>query len=343
MAIPDTTPLTEQNGALELLQSGFYTEAENAGGGQNTVSNTDYSGGEGKDATDPTDDVSDSFTVDYTIPAADVGFAVRLDSVDGSHAAFDLNVGGEPIQSVTSNSISSGLKWFGRALSGRSSDLTAGTYTAEIDITGTSTSSIEFDALFVFDDRQSYTFDNTVDSNNGHLDGPELFPEQIKYDLATETLDQPATEATVSQTWNDTAGSQYVEIDLGGETTRNQNSASATVSVARSNAKEQANARVSLSRFGSRSSTSPKTGFKGQSIDDHTITVDPVAVIKRGIGRARTRMITPDGDLSSHSDDLNEAGQLDTNDNLLTRGIYSSFSIPSSMAVISNEVVEFTR
>jgi hypothetical protein len=303
----------------------------------------DYSDGEGVSVGDTTDDISFSFTLDHTIPAAEVGMAVRLDTLDGTHPPFDLRVGGETVDGALADGLTSGLKWFSKGNSGRSSDLTPGTVTAELDATSVGSGLMEVDCLFVFDARQSYTFDNTVDQDNGHLDGPELFPDQVEYDLATESLDQPATGATVTQTWNDTSGNQYVEVDLGGETTRTQNSTSATVSVNRDNPKESVNARVSLSRFGSRSNTTPKAGFKGQSIDDHTITVDPVAIVKRGIGRARTKVVTPDGDLSSHSDDLNEAGSLDANDNLLTRGIFSAFTIPSSMTVLSNELVEFDR
>jgi len=343
MAIPDTTPLNEQNGALELLQSGFFQEAEDATFGGSTVSDVDYSDGEGVSVGDTTDDISFSFTLDYTIPAAEVGMAVRLDTLDGTHPPFDLRVGGETVDGALADGLTSGLKWFSKGNSGRSSDLTPGTVTAELDATSVGSGLMEVDCLFVFDARQSYTFDNTVDQDNGHLDGPELFPDQVEYDLATESLDQPATGATVTQTWNDTSGNQYVEVDLGGETTRNSSSTNATVSVSRPNAKEQANARVSLCRFGTRDGASPPTGHKGQQIDGHDLSVDPIAIVKRGIGRARTYVITPDGDLSGSSDDLSEAGSLDANDNLLTRGVFSTFEIPSTMAISSNELVEFER
>lgn len=334
----DTTPLVAQNGAFELLQTGFFREAEDAGS-TSTVSDSTYSAGEAAEVTDLADDISFTFSTDYDIPAANVGLEVRLNATNGTHPPFDLLVDGETVTSIFADSLNDGVQWFGS--SGIRTTLAAGSYTAELDATGTGGGSMEVDALFVYDDRYSYFFDNAVGAN-GYLAGPQLYPEQIAYDLATEPLDQPATSATVEQTWNSTSDNQYVEISLGSATTRADNSDTATVSVAREDAAEEVSVRVRLSRRGDRETESPTTGFAGQIIDDHTISVDPAAIVKRGIGRARTTVISQPGALSAYSEELTEAGTLDRNDNLLTRGIYSLFPIPDTMRISTNELVEFT-
>jgi hypothetical protein len=334
----DTTPLAAQDGVFELLQVGFFREAEVVGSNPSTVSDSKYSAGEAAEVGDLTDDISFDFSTDYDIPAANVGFQIRVDATGGSNPPFDLLIDGETVGSVFDDALTDGVSWFG--VLGLGQTLSAGSHTAELDANGTGSGPMEVDALFVYDDRYNYFFDNTT-GPNGYLAGPQLYPEQIAYDLDPEELSQPATSATVEQTWNETFDNQYVEISLGDATTREDNSDTATVSVARENAAKEVSVSVRLSRRGNRETESPRFGFAGQTIDDHTISVDPAAIVKRGIGRARTTVITQPGALSAYSEGLTEAGTLDGNDNLLTRGIYSPFPIPDTMRISTNELVEF--
>jgi hypothetical protein len=330
--------LAAQNGVFELLQVGFFREAE-AVGSTSTVSDSTYSAGEAAKVGDLADDISFGFSTDYDIPADNVGFQIRVDATNGTNPPFDLLIDGETIGSPFQDALSDGVQWFG--FSGLGQTLTAGSHTAELDATGTGDGPMEVDALFVYDDRYDYFFDNTTDSN-GYLAGPQLYPKQIAYDLATEILAQPATSATVEQTWNETFSNQNIENTLGDTTTLEHNSDTSTVSDARENAAKEVSVSVNLSRRGNRETASPRFGFDGQVIEDHTIFVDPAAIVKRGIGRARTTVVTQPGGLSAYSERLTEAGALDGNGNLLTRGIYSPFSIPDTMQISTNELVEFT-
>jgi hypothetical protein len=345
MAIPDNTPLAVQNGALEALQTGFFIEGENAQGGDGARSvRSGWSNGkfERYDNINP-QDIYFTFTVNYRIPAAEVGFAVRVQAFAGNHNPFNLNVNGETVASFGQNELSNGLQWINTDTTGIANDLTPGTYEARLEATGDGSSGdMGVDCLFVFDDRFAYTFDNSIDSNET-LAGPELFPDQVTYSLAEEALAQPAERATVTQTWTDTSGDQFVEVDLAGSTTKATNSTTATTSSPDDTVADSVAVRVGLSRFGSRTNTTPREGFRGQSIDDHEVTADPDSALRNGIGQLRTRIRTPNGDLSAYSGDLVEAGTVDANDVLLTRGVFSAFDIPSAMAITSNELLAFDR
>jgi hypothetical protein len=345
MAIPDDTPLAVQNDALELLQSGFFIEAENAQGGNGSssfregMSNDEF---ETYNDGTPQDQYFD-FTVDYTIPAAHVGFAARVQPFGGSHNPFDLTVAGDTITSYNTDELSSDLQWINTDASGISTDLTAGTYEARLEATGSgSGGDMGVDCLFVFDTRHTYTFDNSTDSNDT-LAGPELYPDQVTHGLAETSFAQPVESASVTQTWSDTSGDQFVEISLAGNTSTATNSTTATASSPNDTVADTVSVRVGLSRYGSRTTATPREGYRGQSIDDHIVTTEPDTTLRDGIGRLRTRTRTPDGDLAAHSGDLVEAGTVDTNDVLLTRGLYSVFDIPSQMAITSNELLGFDR
>ena len=345
MAIPDDTPLAVQNGAFDALQTGFFVEAENAQGGNGSRSNrSGWSNGEYERFRNfsPADIYFD-FTVDYRIPAAAVGFAVRVDTFAGGHNPFDLTVNGETVASFGGNELSGGLRWISTDTAGITNDLTPGTYEARLEATGDfSDGDMAVDCMFVFDGRFPYTFDNSIDDNKT-LAGPELFADQVTYWLVEKALAQPAKSATVTQTWNDTSGDQFVEIDLAGSTSKATNSTTATTSSPDDTVADSVAVRVGLSRFGSRTNTTPREGFRGQSIDAHEVTADPDSQLRNGIGQLRTRIRTPDGDLSAYSGDLVEAGTVDANGDLLTRGLFSAFDIPSAMAITSNELLAFDR
>jgi len=345
MAIPDDTPLAVQNGAFETLQTGFFIEGEKAQGGNGSSSaRSGWSNGRFKKYNDTNpQDIYFTFTVDYRMPATGVGFAARVQAFGGSHNPFDLEVNGKTVASFGKNELLSGKQWINTDTTGIADDLTPGTYEARLKATGDgSGGDMGVDCLFVFDGRFAYTFDNSIDSNKT-LAGPELFPDQVTYWLAEEALAQPAESVTVTQTWNDISGDQFVEVDLAGSTSKTTNGTTATTSSPNDTVGDTVSVRVGLSRFGSRTNTTPREGFEGQSIDDHEVTADPDSVLRNGIGQLRTRIRTPDGDLSAHSGDLVEAGTLNANDVLLTRGLFSPFGIPSAMAITSNELLEFDR
>lgn len=269
-------PFVINNGELQLAQSGFFQEAEDATGGDSTVSDGDYSGGSGKNASDQTHDISFTFTVDYTIPASNVGFAYRVDALSGTHPAYEVKVNGEVVDSATEDALSSGLQWRGTAALGVSTDLTPGTYTAEIDFTS-GTGTIEYDCFHVYDGRFSYSYDNSVDGN-GWLSGPELFPSN-----QTVTFDEVSTpwnidQATLATAWNDTSGGQRIQLRISQQSWfpsdgTEDNTTSVTTSFG-SEIGSNIQGRARFDRFGSRTTASPTTGFSGQQLEDWEITYD---------------------------------------------------------------------
>jgi len=344
-SLADTDPLETDSGALQTLQSGFFTEAENASFGGSTVSNTDYSNGSGVTVGDLTDDISFNFDLDYTIPSGEVGLAIRLDTLDGTHPPFDLIVGGENVQGVTADSISSGLKWFGTGITGIVNDLTSGTnITAELDATGTGGGPMEVDAMFAFDGRQSYNFDNSVDANNA-LDGPELFPNVVEQAFAAVSTGRTFEELDVTSSWKDgnVDNNQFIEIKSGSgsfDRTNNSTTASTTGGPARSG-----QVRIGLSRYGSQTTT-PTTGIKGQAIQSYELTPNPDGIVPDGIAKAETQAGFEAGTLSG--DTLREAAhKASSGGDILTHVTFADTpsvgGIDSDTTVLSSEVIEFLR
>jgi hypothetical protein len=271
-----TDPFTATNDGLELTQTGFFKEAENASGTTaGEVSDGDYSNGAGESLSDLNDNLSFSFTLDHTIPAADVGFAVRLDTLDGDHPPFDLTVDGEVVQGVTAGAIGSGLDWFGDGSRGISSDLSPGSHTAELDCTGTGGGPMDVDCLNVFDGRYSYNFDNSVNAN-GYLAGPEPFPDAAELAATEARSEWNITEATVTITANDTTGNQRLQVNLSGayKPTDGTENNTESITVTNAGASSTATTRLRLSRFGSQSGSSPTQGVNPQRITSYDLQVD---------------------------------------------------------------------
>ena len=281
---PDSAaPFDAVNDGLNLLQTGFFREAETATGGAGTVTNSEYSDGEGEEIADQTDDLVFQFTVDYTIPAEHVGFAVRLDTLDGNHPPYDLLVNNDKIDNVTADTFSSGLDWKNTGVAGINSDLTAGQYTAELDATSTGSGPMEVDCLFVYDARYNYTFDNSVDAN-GHLSGPELYPDAAEIAATEASADWNITTAYVTITADDTSGDQRLQVKLTDTYKPTDGSENNTESIAvdNSGASSTARARVRLSRYGSQTGASPTTGVEGQRLTSYDLSVDTndIAIIE---------------------------------------------------------------
>lgn len=280
VTIADTDPLEVRNDSIEVLQTGFFEEAEDATGGSNdgTVSDGDYSGGSGRAASDSTHSISFSFTTEHKISAANVGFAFRGDALSGTHPAYELKVNGEVVDSASEDALSSGLGWESTTANGINNDLSAGTYTAEMDFTS-GTGTIEIDCFHVFDTRFSYTFDNTVDNNN-LLDGPELYPDQFEKEFSSAETGWNVLNGTLSTAYNtgDGEGPQRLQLRLGtGTWFPNDGTEDNTSEVTTDFGSEDGSAiqgRFRFSRYGDSNNESPKTGYLGTDLNSWTITFD---------------------------------------------------------------------
>lgn len=278
-SIGATDPLEVRNNSIEVLQTCFFQEAETASGGGGSVSNGDYSGGSGESASSTSHDISFQFTTEYTIPAADVGLAVRLDTLDGTHMAFSLTVDGETTDSTIEDVVGAGVDWFGETNTGISGDLSPGTYTAKIDFTG-GTGAVEVDCLAVYDGRFNYTFDNTVDVTSGFLDGPQLYPDQHELTFDSENTGWNITSGTLTTAFNSGTdlGPQRQQLRLGSGTwfpndgTEDQTSDITTTFGSEAGSSIQG--RFRFSRYGSRDSASPRKGYLGTDLNSWEITYD---------------------------------------------------------------------
>jgi len=217
--VDPTAPLFDDGNLLKPAQTGFFVEGENASGGNGAVSGTDYSNGEAEEVSDIAGDLRFDFTTEHTIPAGNAEFAFRADAANGMNPGFDILIAGETADSVQAGAYSSGLQW--RTTPGINTELSPGSYTAEIDVTETN-DGMYVDAMYVYDDRFSPTFDDTV-GPNGYLSGPGLYPDQLTPDVSKDVLAFPEEEldfnverATVDVTMNQGPSADILQARLSG-------------------------------------------------------------------------------------------------------------------------------
>lgn len=165
-------------------------------------------------------------------------------------------------------------------------DIPPGTHTVQAKVTDASPDGGDdptafFDVVAPYDNRFGYTFDNSIDANND-LAGPELFPlaYQVEFNRAATTW--TITEGQITSSWNDTSNEQQLRMRLpptgtyqpvtpptsssgDGDNTETVSvdftTASGNIGVLLGSAIQ---GRVQFSRFGSRTGTSPSSGFNGQ-------------------------------------------------------------------------------
>lgn len=272
--LSDTDQFFIDSGKLKLAQSGFFFEGENPDSSSGAGFFTDLSNaseGEHVELANDGDSVSYNFTLDYTIPAADVAVALRqqledVNEVPGINILIDNTTLFDSNGTNWTNTGENGWEWFDQI--GFSSDLTSGSHTVkvEVDAATTNTKAIHFDVVFAYDDRNTYTFDNTTDSDD-HLSGPEPFPEAQTTELVTKKTQYNIESATTDLTINDTSNGQAVALsnDGGSTYTTQNNTSSATVNF--SSAGRTFRQKFTLDGFGSRTTDSPTTRFNGQEID----------------------------------------------------------------------------
>jgi hypothetical protein len=343
-AISDTKPIAVRNGNIELLQSNFALEAENGtrGGDALLFTQNNLSGGEGIGITDTVDNNGDTsvdsvtvtFTNDYLIESNNLELQMRFDATGGTHPGFEITVDGDVFGSVGADAFVSGVQWFDFTPSNLP-DLDPGEH--EITITATSDSSSELivDLFSIYDNRYSYTFDNTTDANDA-LSGPESYPELVTQSFSTASTRRDVTEATVTQTWTDTSNNQFVETRIGGDTfTRNNNSQTVTHT---GGPDTSIDVNIGLSRFTTDSTTTPANGDTGQVVQSHELIANPSAVVDDAIGATNTRAVIAPGTITGTT--IREAG-LKSGSVLLTHHELAGFTVKSGQRLASSETTQF--
>lgn len=314
---PANQPWEFASGELHLLQSCFTTEAEDfdrKGGSIGTaLTDSDHSAS-GYMLFDASGEfIEIDFTTAYDIPSGSFEIHVRFEGTSPGDQGtvswkFDEGQTGSFTDLGVSNGGSGGdVLW--RGIIQANSDLTdpgkvsAGSHTLRIEAGGSwSGGEFRVDVVAPNDDRYTYTFDDTVDSD-GFLSGPELFPDAVKVAFSPETVVESVSGGRVETTWDDTGASQQLALsnDEGATYKTSANSANFETDFADLGA--SLTFRATVSRHGTRTTATPTTGFNAQSLKDYTLKADldptPI-VVNRSFDGSILSILQELADLADH-------------------------------------------
>jgi len=329
------------NGTLTAQQSSYAVEAEafnRESGNTLFILDSRFSDGEAINFATNTYEVEWDFTVPYDIPAGDFAIHYRNegDDTNGTIPATNWYLDGDFIGRT--NTVRP-LGWNEvYTATGESPPLVeAGQHTVRAENAENGGGGSRFiDVVAPLDDRFSYTFDNTTDANE-QLEGPEFFPDSVLLPFTTAETRRNVTEAAFDLTANDVTNSFFVELANDGSTfTRVSNSQTGSVTFASPD--RGVDARVSLSRFGT-GSTTPTTGRQGQQLSSWQLTLNADAVLPDDINEAQTRAVVPPNTITGET--VREAG-LKSGSTLLTRHVLAEFTVLADQRLASAETTTFT-
>lgn len=215
------------------------------------------------------------------------------------------------------------------------------TYTirVESDGTGDGTAEAQLDCLAVQDSQFSYNYPADTDSND-LLSGPEDYPDLVEVDFSKIETQRKFKTASVESTWNEDPPSnkQFIELSQDDSTfTTTNNSTSASVTFASEG--RTLYTRAGLSRFGSRTTETPTAGFNGHAIETWQEKADLKTIFPNSLAEAIVEGAVGQGEITG--DRLEEAGQLASDDTLLTRSVFAPFDVFSDTSIRSSEKVGF--
>jgi hypothetical protein len=348
--ISDTTPIyLTDGGELALAQSSFTFENVV----QRRVRNENVGLFAGQDDDEWTNEQAVSFLDagyiewefenNYTIPAAEFELAFRAQGNGTGTPFVTISIDGDTLGEF--NAGSTDIVWnqpiqVGGTLDSPNNDIQPGTHTIRFEVGENQTGNDEFIVGCVSpnDSRYNYTYDNTVNEPNGHLDGPEWYPQNIPVSLLTASTRRDVTEASFAATFNDTSSAQYVELaNDGSNFTRFDNADSGSVTFP--GAERGVDTNINLARFSNQTDITPLNGNAGQSLTNWELFANPDAVVSDNIGEALTRAIVAPGTLTG--DTIREAG-LKSGSTLLTRHVLAEFTVESGQRIASAESTTFT-
>jgi len=340
--IADDQPIQIDNGELATTQTAYWIEAENMDSnvGLTTVSESNASNGSAISIFDQAQTGRATFVTDHTIPASEVGVAVRFRyppslsrvgvnfALDGTYLC-SIPQGGDP----TTNNYQWVEEW-----QSPSEDLTPGQHSIEFTVpVGSADDNSLIDAIVIFDRRFDTTLDNTVDANNT-LSNPEAYPSSYDVDLNNVATRRPIQAARVTQGWDNTTNNQAISLSNDGNTyITTNNSETADVTFASPN--DQLYTRVTFSNYTSDATTTPSSGDSGQSISAHTLFSDIDTIRPEAIGKAKVQAFIPPNTQTGAT--LREGGQRASDNTLLTRAVFDEFTISQDQRVSSDERIGF--
>lgn len=284
--LPDTTPIEAVGGGIKPAVTCFTQEGETPTSNTLTgsASNVDYSGGSAIILSDGSTATYD-FDLAYTIPSS--AFAAQYRVTEGGSGTAEIEVyldkpgGGSTLLDTIPSGVSfTSITWitdaFGDTTEYDDGDLTPGTYTLRFEgVGGSSGQDFIIDVVAPYDDRYTYTFDDTVHQDNGYLDGPELHPPEVDaiFDAYQSAFSIVGGSATV--TASDTSGAFALALSNDrGQTYPITSSNSTTVSGSFPSVGATLQLRATLARYspnGARSAT-PRFGYDAQRLDSYDLT-----------------------------------------------------------------------
>lgn len=278
----DTEPAKLTSGSLEPKQTAFTTESgDMTRSGTAFVSDTKYSNDEAEQFDDNGDSLEFDFTLDYAIPAGEFAVYVRFDT-GGINQTNEIRatLDGTEVGVILINSATS-LKY--RTLDniqdpGR---VGQGTHTFKLEQVATNDEAVNVDVVAPVDDRFSYTLDgqNDTSSSGERVDGPELFPDSFSVTLdPVAGVGRAITGGRVEVTANSTDGLGVAlsndQASTFDSTTLSSGTTAFETDFASPTYGPSLTLRFDLGRFGTRTGSTPETGFKGHSVDACTLKAD---------------------------------------------------------------------
>lgn len=278
---PDDLPVIGTNGGIKPAQTCWTLEAENndRGTAQTDASLSTFSNGAGLVFVTNTEDAEWDFTTNHTIPGGNVSVYVRVAATTNA-PELTLTLNGYSWTPVPSGLGIAETGWFDLA----SDPFGTGASYAGGDLSGSETlrivagtdGDIDIDVVAPLDNRYSYTFDNSVNTADGYLDGPETHPTlEAVFDAYESAFSIVGGAATA--TINDTSNDQALALSNDrGQTYPISASNSASVTGSFPNPGATLNLKATLSRYspnGAQDAT-PRFGYDAQRLDAYTLDAD---------------------------------------------------------------------
>ncbi len=288
-----TTPVVFRDGGFENAQTSFLRDTQfYLSGNAGYISDPIYSMGETYTFSASGDGLeSTSFSVEYTIPASEVGIAARVSADGSSPAYFRVHVvddsDGTSLGKATFEDIGYGSSpgWFGDSTQFDDVDYTGwdggdippGEYRLEVECYWDG-DLIYFDAASLHDMRY---YDSTDFDENGELTDGKALDKPVDYKPVTVESDDAQTVYSVTTgyldtTWTDTSGAQAIALsnDNGRSWTEVTNATSVSTDFDALGASLRA--RVTFDGYepdGVRSQ-SPRYGYAPQRVESYELSFD---------------------------------------------------------------------
>jgi hypothetical protein len=287
-----------------------------------------------------------NFDAGYDVPESDTNIAIRVKGNGFDTPTHRYSLNGANLGTY-SPSTGGSYTWKTdlRSVATNSPDvqIEEGTNTFSIEVIDSGSDTFFLDVIAPYDEGDrfggfSYTFDNDNGGSDGYLNGPQFYPAVFTQSLATASTRRDVTQANFELTANNVSNNFYVELANDGSTFTRVNN-SQTGSVTFSSGEKNIDVNIGLSRYGSRTSATPQTGFNGQSVDVFDLFANPDAVITDNIGATVTRAVVSPNTIDGTT--IREAG-LKSGSTLLTRHRLAEFTVLADQRLSSSETTKFT-